>query len=243
MLEELTALAQISEIDTTALRTETELKELPVRIAGLDGDVQRLTELLEAERQELAEAEKLLADQQQEIENQHQALSRSKSKSARARNAREADAVERELEVIRRSMKDREAERDTLREAIASRRETLDKHEQDLAKVRDAAGKEREAAEKRMAELRAAHDEVLRGRDMLVAKVSGPVMRRYELIRQRRGMGVALIKAGTCTGCHVALSPQLVIKLQRGESMEQCPSCQRFLCPLSARPGAAHEDD
>ena len=229
MLEELTALATIADIDTKVLQAETVLKEIPERIANLEGDVQRLTELLEAERQELAEAERLLKAQDQEIENQHQAMSRSKSKSARARNAREADAVERELEIIRRSLKDREGERDSLKQAIAGRQETLSKHERDLASLQEFAANEKRAADVKMAEVRRGYDEIKAGRDDLVGKVSRVVMRRYELIRERRGVAVSMIKAGSCVGCNVALAPQLVIKVQRGESLEHCPQCQRFL--------------
>merc|ERR1712065_4243 len=76
VFEELTALAKIADIDTTALQTETELKQIPERIASLQGDVGRLEALLEAERQELAEAERLLKTAEQEISNQHDALSR-----------------------------------------------------------------------------------------------------------------------------------------------------------------------
>jgi len=242
VFEELTALAKIADIDTTALQTETELKQIPERIASLQGDVGRLEALLEAERQELAEAERLLKTAEQEISNQHDALSRSKSKSAKARNAREADAVERELEAVRRTLKDREGERDALKSAIDTRRGTLEKHEGDFAQLKSVADKEREAGEARAAELRASHEEVQAGREVLAAKLPKQIMRRYELIRGRRGFGVAIIKAGSCMGCNVALAPQLVIKVQRGEELEQCPSCQRFLCPMALRPGAAGDD-
>lgn len=229
MLEELAALAKIAEIDTKALQAKTVLKEIPERLAHLEGDVKRLAELLEAERQELAEAERLLRAQDEEIANQHQALSRSKSKSARARNAREAEAVERELEVARRALKDRESERENLEAAIATRRTALSKHEQGFADLREFAAREKEEAETKMAEVQRDYDEVKAGREELMAKVPPNVMRRYELIRERRGVAVSTVKGGSCLGCNVSLAPQLVIKVQRGESLEHCPQCQRFL--------------
>ena len=108
MQDELIALAKISEIDAAAFATDTELEELPAKMAELDGDVQKLGELLAAEKQELAEADSLLSEQSEELNNQSQSLAKSKAKGARARNMREADAVERELEVIRRTMRERE---------------------------------------------------------------------------------------------------------------------------------------
>lgn len=230
MLEELAALVRIAEIDAKALRADTELAAIPERMNELNGDVERLGALLEAEREEVREAEKLLASQEEEMNNQAQALARSKAKGARATNMREADAVDRELEAIRRSLRDREAERDTLKTAIEKRRGSLGKHEKEYAELKAFADKEQEKADTRLAELNAERAAALAGREDHVAKVTPTVLRRYDLIRSRRG-GTAMseIKGGCCVGCNVAISPQQGIRVQRAETMEQCPNCQRFL--------------
>ena len=46
MLEQLAALAKIADIDAEALRSDTELKEIPERLGELDSDVKRLGEML-----------------------------------------------------------------------------------------------------------------------------------------------------------------------------------------------------
>lgn len=235
MLEALQALAQVAQIDSEALRTEQELQEIPARLGELLADVKRLDELLEAERHQLAEAQSLVAAQDEELQNATQALARSKAKGAHARNVREADAVERELEVIRRGMKDRSAERDSLKEAIEKRRGSLDKHEKEFAELQGFANEEQQKGEARLAELRQKLEQVLTGRNELLARVPGDVVRRYDMIRKKRGgIGVVAVKNGTCGGCFVALPPQQIIAVQRGETFEQCPRCQRMLFPISA---------
>ncbi|MGD8858968.1 MAG: C4-type zinc ribbon domain-containing protein [Myxococcales bacterium] len=230
MQDELIALAKISEIDSAALATDTELEELPAKMAELDGDVQKLGELLAAERQELQEAESLLQEQAEELNNQSQALARSKAKSARASNMREADAVERELEVIRRSMKEREEERDKLKAAIEKRRGSLDKHEQEFAELQKFVDDEKQKAEARLSELRATRESVLAGREELAAKVPKQILRRYEMVRSKRaGLGAVVVRGDVCTGCHTALTPSQSIAVKRGETFEQCPRCNRLL--------------
>lgn len=197
---------------------------------SLRDDVKKLGELLSAERQEIADADRLLAQQEEEINNQNQALAKSKAKGARARNLRETDAVERELETIRRLMKDRETERESLREAIGKRRGSVDKHEKDFAELEKYAGEEQAKADTRVAELKQSLERVLTGRAELLPKVPADVLRRYEMIRSKRqGIGVAPIDKGTCSGCFVVLAPQEVIAAQRAEDFMQCPRCQRFL--------------
>lgn len=230
MLEELVALAKLAEIDAQALSAETQLSELPTRMAELDTDVKRLGELLESERQELAEADSLLEAQDAEIQGASQSLARSKAKSARARNMREADAVERELEVIRRTMRDREAERESLKEAIEKRRASVEKHEKEFAELQGYAAEERAKVDAKLAELTAERDSVLGGRDELAAKIPKQIMRRYELIRSKRGGVAAVTVLGeTCSGCYMQLAPNQLIAILRGETFEQCPRCQRML--------------
>jgi len=230
VIEQLAALAKIADIDAEALRADTELREIPARMEALRGDVKKLADLLAAERQELSDADRLLSAQDEELNNQGQALARSKAKGARARNVRETDAVERELETIRRMMKEREAERETLRGAIDKRRGSVDKHTREFAELESYATEEQRKADVRLAELNQARDRVLIGRSALLPKIPPDVLRRYEMIRSKRqGIGVAAIDNGTCAGCFVVLAPQQVISVQRAEEFAQCPRCQRFL--------------
>ncbi|HET8932887.1 MAG TPA: C4-type zinc ribbon domain-containing protein [Polyangiales bacterium] len=230
MIEQLVALAKIADIDSEALRADTELRDIPQRMGSLQSDVKKLGELLAAEKQVLLDADKLLQAQEEEINNSSQALAKSKAKGARIRNTREADAVERELETIRRIMKEREGERDNLREAIGKRRSSVEKHEREFAELEKYVAEEQAKADARLAELTQARDRVLAGRSELVTKVPADVLRRYEMIRSKRqGMGMAAIKDSTCSGCFVVLAPQQVISIQRGDEFAQCPRCQRIL--------------
>lgn len=230
MLDRLAALAKIAEIDADALRTDTELAEIPARLAELEQTVKKLGELLAAEKQELLDADKLVAQADEEIQSQSQNLAKSKAKGARARTSREADAAERELEVIRRQTKEREEERETLKAAIVKRRASVEKHEKEYAELQTFAAEERTRGDARLAELQALREGVLAGRRELADKIPKDVLKRYELIRDKRaGIGAVSVKAGICAGCHTSLRPQQSIAVTRGETFEQCPRCQRFL--------------
>jgi predicted nucleic acid-binding Zn-ribbon protein len=66
-------------------------------------------------------------------------------------------------------------------------------------------------------------------RKELVKAVLPVLYRRYELVRKRRGSAVAFTFQGTCSECHMSLSPMVFQRLRRGEDFDQCPSCQRIL--------------
>jgi predicted nucleic acid-binding Zn-ribbon protein len=230
VLDRLAALARIAEIDAEALRSGTELREIPQRLAELDQTVKKLGELLEAERQELRDADALLSAQESEIQNQNQSLAKSKAKGARARTSREADAVERELEVIRRLTREREVERESLKAAITKRRGSVEKHEKEYTELLSFANEERERGEVRLAELRGKLEIVLAGRLELSEKLPRDVMKRYDMVREKRaGVGAVPVRNGICTGCNTSLPPNQNIAIHRGETFEQCPRCVRLL--------------
>lgn len=230
MLKELIALVKLSEIDTATAQIDQELAKIPAELNELRADVARLEGLLGAERGQLQEAEALYATQESEIQDQNQALSRSKAKGAKVRNTREADAVERELDVVRRTLKERESERDRLRSAIEHRRGAIAKHDKEFEELRKFAGEQEEKARERIAVLEAERNSVLTGRELTAVDISGEVLRRYDMIRKKRaGLGVSKVEGTICSACHVSLPPQQMIKVRRGETLEQCPRCLRIL--------------
>jgi len=243
VLEKLVALVRLAEIDISARDLESELEEAPEQLKELKDDVRRLEELLNAERQEVNEAKNLFQAQEEEIREHSQALIRSKAKSAKARSMREVDAVEREMEVIRRTLRERETERDRLKEAIEQRSNTLDQHQKEFEELQALMKKEVEKTQERIENLRRQKEEILGGRDEEISKLPSSLVKRYDLIRSRRGgVGVSRIEGDICSGCHVLLTPQQVIAVQKAETLEQCPRCQRIMYMSNVIEKATHPD-
>ena len=88
---------------------------------------------------------------------------------------------------------------------------------------------DRDAAKARMDEIEAKIAELRVERDKLAADVKPDVLKRYSSIRLRRGLAVVSVRNGTCQGCNMNIPPQLYIVLQRGVSIEICPSCSRII--------------
>jgi hypothetical protein len=55
------------------------------------------------------------------------------------------------------------------------------------------------------------------------------VLKRYGAIRIRRGLALAAVASGNCSGCNMNIPPQLFNVLQRGNSIETCPYCHRII--------------
>jgi hypothetical protein len=229
MRDQLRALARLSEIDASAGDIDQELKDIPARIADMRADVEKLEAMLQRERQELEDAERLGRQHEEQLGQSNEMLSRAKGKGAKARNAREVDAAEREMEAVRRTMREREEERGRLREAMNKSRATLEQHQLEIGELRAVIEEDERKARARLDELNAQRTQVLTGRDAIVAQLEKTLVRRYERIREKRGTAVVEVVDETCQGCQLRLPAQQANELRRSEEIHQCPQCNRIL--------------
>jgi predicted nucleic acid-binding Zn-ribbon protein len=56
-----------------------------------------------------------------------------------------------------------------------------------------------------------------------------PILGHYDRLRARDKKGVALVRNHVCTGCHMRVPIGQVTILMRGEDVQLCESCGRYL--------------
>ncbi len=222
-------LRSLSTMDATILSLENELTEKRAGMdekstlkEGLDQRVERLTQSvndMEATRNELV-------GEMRETSNQ---IDRSREKMMRCRNEREANAVQRELEELRRVFRERDQETQKLVGLIDAARADLEK----ATEERDAVASQIDAtageAVGEIRELETRLSEEKNRRAKLAQEGDPSLLRKYEAIRKRRGSGVAVARAGMCAACHISLPPMLYQRIMQQTELFQCPSCHRLL--------------
>src|SRR5512136_957480 len=63
----------------------------------------------------------------------------------------------------------------------------------------------------------------------LRANLPQPVLGHYDRLRVRGKKGVALVRNQVCTGCHMHVPIGQITVLMRGEDIQLCESCGRYL--------------
>ncbi len=235
------ALEKLSELDA-------ELKDLGEVLrkerGELDTKKTRLSELIDRlsrGKTSIEEMERARGDLMGEARQLLIQVERSREKLSRCRTEREANAVQRELEELRKLHRDREIEMEKMDGLINQGRADVtavlvehDKLEADLNAIEgEATG--------RIAESQSAFDERTKLRVDLVKAVPAQLYRRYELVRSRRGTALAYTTTGVCSACNIHLPPMMFQQLKRGEELGQCPSCNRIMYFRAAAPAGASE--
>ncbi len=63
----------------------------------------------------------------------------------------------------------------------------------------------------------------------LRGKIPQPFIGHYDRLRARGKKGVAVVRNQVCTGCHMHVPIGLITVLMRGEDIQLCESCGRYL--------------
>lgn len=72
----------------------------------------------------------------------------------------------------------------------------------------------------------------------LRTQVPAPILGHYDRLASRGKKGVALVRNHTCTGCYMRQPIGKITTLMRGDDIQLCDSCGRYLY-LPAEPEAA----
>ncbi len=157
---------------------------------------------------------------------------------SKARTLREADSAEREVEMTRRAIKEREEEVLSIEETLEQKSGTLDERQSQFEEARKMLDEEEAAANARIEVVTKERDKVLAGREKVAENIPKRIFKRYEKLRTKpRYAAVTFVdESGTCKSCRMALPPQLFIEVQRGEDFHECPQCRAFLIHQSFKP-------
>jgi predicted nucleic acid-binding Zn-ribbon protein len=227
--DQIRALERLAQIDAELKELTDERTQERSVLDGLNSGIAKLEEKLSVDRVALAGTDKTRGELVQDVRNMTQQLEHSRDKLGRSRTEREANAAQRELEELRKLVRDREEEITKLTADADAARQQIEQTEAELKKLAlELSGREGDINSKLSdVEVRARAKGA--ERESAAKLLPVPLYRRYEMIRSKRGTAIAQTTDGTCKACNMSLPPQLFHRLRREPILEQCPSCNRII--------------
>lgn len=231
MKAELEKLIALQNLDTTIRRLEKELEAIPQRRAEIEGEFdQRAFEIkaLENRRDEAKHARARLeieaVDQRGRVERAERNLMSSKKQDEYTAAIREADAARKQISTLETQILEQMESLEKAEAALSERADeiaTLNSDRESRLKAFD------EETQRQSQQLIAARAE----RDQVFANLPKPMSAMYSRIsaRIRDGVAVAEARNRSCTACFMALRPQVMSEIRRGEEIITCDNCGRIL--------------
>jgi len=229
-IQQIAQLVALQKVDDAIHAMKTELEQAPLEVSTLE---QGFTEL-EEQRAKLLDKLEHLQEQQKrlalEIDDDATRMKKSKSKLMQVGNTREYHAMLREMDNIEKSNRSREEEKLTLHEALQLDNARLEEISAACENLKTEFEEKRGTLPTRMNTAQEKLNILQKDRSTTGSAIPSPVFARYEFIRNRLEHPVIVpVNQGVCSGCHIAIPPQIFIELQRGQQILSCPNCQRLI--------------
>ena len=228
-MEQIQSLEELAAVDAELKTLDDQIAQERGTLSTLKDSLKGLEAKLGAGQAQLATLDKSRSDLMNEARNMMTQLDHSRDKLNRSRNERESNAAQRELEELRKLVRDREDEVGKLTTELDSVRAGNDATEAEMKKISEELGGKEGDITATLGKVESERAERAAARATIAKKLPPQIVRRYELIRSKRGTGLAKTTDGTCRACNMALPPQLFHRLRREPVLEQCPSCNRLI--------------
>lgn len=230
MREQLAKLRELQQIDLQLDEYGSKKKEIQERLKQNKGFLQKLVDDLESQKAELDEIRGLQTQKQDDLKEIQEQHNKRKKRLQAVGSTKEFSAVEREIEVLKKSVEQTEEELLHLAEVIETTQESISEKEDKINQLRDSITADEAESEGQLTHLDGEIEALTtRGTESRDA-VSKRVLYKYDFIRSRRpGLAIVAAREAHCEGCFMSVPAQLYIEVQRGETLQTCPSCQRIL--------------
>jgi predicted nucleic acid-binding Zn-ribbon protein len=227
--DQIRALEQLAALDAELRILDEQLSQERTALEGLKGNIAKLDAKLDGDRATLATMDKSRGELIVDVRNMTQQLEHSREKLNRSRTEREANAAQRELEELRKLVRDREEEIGKLTAGAEAARQGIEATEEEHRKLTAELEAREGDIRAKLGEIGGQRDGKHAEREHASKALPVPLYRRYEMIRNKKGFAVAQTTDGTCRACNMSLPPQLFHRLRREPILDQCPSCQRII--------------
>jgi len=245
MRPEIPFLEELSALDTDLRQIEEKLGKYRGDMETLVAEAKALEARLKTDRESLSTIERARSELQTDVRQMTQQIEKSRDKLNRSRNERESNAAQRELEELRKLVRDREDEIERLTTAGDGAKTAITDAETKLAELTKAIAGAEAGSSGDLATLEIEKKAKVAQREVVAKKIPIVLYRRYESIRTKRPVAIARLVDGTCRGCHLAIQPMMFQRMRQSGEIDQCPHCRRifYYMPTAEGGGATAESE
>jgi hypothetical protein len=227
--EQIRTLEELAAVDAELKTLDEQLALERATLSTLKASLKKLEDKLKTDSAQVAATEKTRGELHADVRTMMQQLDHSREKLNRSRTERESNAAQRELEELRKLVRDREEEIAKLTAESESVRAQVEATETEAKKLQQELNASEGDIHSKVGVIEADRKKKQAARDAVAKRLPPALYRRYDMLRQKKGFGIAQTTDGTCKACNMSLPPQLFHRLRREPMLDQCPSCYRII--------------
>jgi uncharacterized protein len=243
MIESLSSLIALQALDTAAEAARKKINEVPAAERALDAATATAQAAVDDARTKVNENTAARRVLEKDVATIDSRMAKFEEHKAAVKTNQEFQALNHEIEVAQTSKSALEDQIIALMDDADTLGAALKTAEAALADQKKSADASRAALHADRTKQEAEIARLTGERKAATAPIPAPLLAKYEqVVKNRKGLAVAAMRAGHCTACNVRLRPHVEQQIRRNDSIVTCDSCQRILYyvpPVGDAPPAA----
>ena len=231
MKAELAQLIALQNADTNIRTLQAEIETIPHRRAEIEKEfdqrafeIRGMEERRDAAFHERARLEKEIAEQKQRVERADRNLMAATKPDEYTAAIREADAARKQISAFETQVLEQMEVFDTAEKELAERAPEVEKLRGEMEASSKVFDEQTKAKQQELDVARAEHERLSRE----LPKATSALYKRISA-RIRDGVALAEARNGACMACYMALRPQIMSQVRRGDEIITCDNCNRIL--------------
>jgi len=227
---DLKTVIELQQVDLKIAELGAQIEDLPVQIQTLESQLNEFIHAHEERKHRLSQNQKERRDLEGETQIVQARIAKHKDQLYQVKTNEQYRAMLKEIE-------GEEASLHRVEDQILEKMLEAEQLEKNIHEAASRLESEKVRVAREIADLRALCQTDVDERDRLLARrkeletvVSKSVRDTYERVRKmRRGVALAEVRDGSCTGCNVRLRPQVYNEVRANETLLTCETCSRIL--------------
>ena len=231
MKAELAQLIALQNADTNIRRLQTEIQSIPQRRAEIEREFdQRAFEIrAQEERRDTANHERQrleteIFEQRQRAERADRNLMAAKKPDEYTAAIREADAARKQISAFETQVLEQMEISEQAEKDLTERAPEVQNLRSEMEASFKAFDEQVKAQEHQLGAARAERERLMKELPKTMSSLYNRISARI-----RDGVAVAEARNGACTACYMALRPQVMADVRRGDEVITCDNCNRIL--------------
>ena len=230
MKEDISVLIALQKLDTELSGFDRKIEEKKQELTEREQAIVEKEALAGQCREKAAELEQSRRDIKAGSEDAAERIKDRQSKMMQVQTSREHQALLKEIEEAKKTIKDSEEQQLQVMEQVEAEEAKAKELENLCTGEKKLLAEETGKVEKAIEKLNGRRLSVQDKRDKLAKKVSSSWVKRYDkLLKKRDGLAVVRVIDAVCQGCFMTIPPQRYNDICLGEQIFTCPTCQRTL--------------
>ena len=235
MKAELAQLIALQNADNNIRTLQAEIESIPQRRAEIEKEfdqrafeIRAMEEKRDAAFHQRASLEKEIFEQKQRADRADRNLMAAKKPDEYTAAIREADAARKQISALETQVLEQMEVFEGAEKELAERAPEVEKLRGEMEASFKAFDEQARVQQQQLDAGRAEHERLLRE----LPKTTSALYKRISA-RIRDGIALAEARNGACMACYMALRPQVMADVRRGEEIITCDNCNRILYYVS----------